>query len=279
MIPRSRWHGSSARDRRRGHRQPRFRFPNPQIRIAGPQLLDAPVTSTTILLRPNQISQPVGTAVATHFLNPNGIASYLRVILLSHDTPRSWVEPGNLDRFYHHFRSFSAVERLVISGLETTKFDPTSTPRYFANFAATVRSLELRTAVGDPASLVSFICAFPFVDDLAIEYPSATGSGGNHEGVVDLASMPTFRGKVRLLDMFHESNPLVEFLCALPLRFHTIWVSSRDTGRLPQLAKLVTKCGKTLRSLHIIRKARGAVFTHPLIPRRRLSTIQWVFWG
>ena len=60
--------------------------------------------------------------------DPKGIASYPRVIHLSHNTQQSWVEPENLDRFYDHFRSFSGVERLVIVGLEPTKFDRTSTP-------------------------------------------------------------------------------------------------------------------------------------------------------
>jgi len=197
--------------------------------------------------------------------DPNGIASYARVILLTHNTPKSWVEPANLDRFYEHFRSFSRVERLVISGLEMAKFDATSTPRYFGNFAATVRSLELRTAVGTPASLLSFICAFPLVDDLAIEHPNPTAGSGNQGETTHHPSAPSFKGKLRLLDMFHESNPLVELLCTLPLPFHAIRVSSRDTGRLPQLAKLVRKCGKTLRSLSIARTTHGTTSTHPSI--------------
>ena len=199
--------------------------------------------------------------------DPEGIASYTRVILLSHDAPKSWVDPTNLDIFYDHFRSFSQVERLVISGLETTKFDAASTPRYFGNFAATVRSLELRTAVGVPASLLSFICVFPLVEDLAIEFPNATAGGMNQGEVTPLASTPSFNGTFRLLDMFHESDPLVELLCALPLSFHTISVSSRYTGPLPQLTRLVSRCGKTLRSLHVARKTYGMTFTYPLTHR------------
>lgn len=195
--------------------------------------------------------------------DPKGVASYPRVIFLSHDTPRSWVEPPNLDKFYDHFRSFSEVERLVISGLVMNKFDVTSIPRYFGNFAATVRSLELRTGIGAPASFLSFICAFPLVDDLTIQIPN-TGDGTQGE-VMQGATVPSFGGKLKLLDMFHESTPLVELLCTLPLSFHTIWISSRNTGRLPQLARLVSKCSKTLRSLHIKRKAHGTTSAHPSI--------------
>lgn len=190
--------------------------------------------------------------------DPNGIASYPRIVLLALDTRKSWVEPINLDKFYDHFRSFSAVERLVISGLEMAKFDAVSIPRYFGNFMATVRSLELRTAVGSPAAFVSFICAFPLVDDLAIEFPRNVTAGGWNQGeVMQLATAPNFGGNLRLLDMFHESYPLVNLLCTLPLPFHTISVSSRDAGGLPQLAKLTSKCGKTLRSLHIRKKTHG----------------------
>ena len=202
--------------------------------------------------------------------DPNGIASYAHTILLSHGTSKSWVEPANLDRFYDHFRSFSRVERLVISGLETAKFDTTSTPRYFGNFAASVRSLELRTAVGTPASLLSFICAFPLVDDLEIEFPSGRGIQGK---ATHLATVPRFKGKLRLLDLFQESSPLVELLCALPLSFHTIRVSSRDTGRLQQLAKLVRKCGKTLRSLSIARMTQGMISAYPSMLCRRLRSM------
>ena len=202
--------------------------------------------------------------------DPNGIASYARVILLSHHTPKSWVEPANLDRFYDHFRSFSRVERLVISGLQTAKFDVTSTPRYFGNFAATVRSLELRTTVGAPASLLSFICAFPLVDDLGIQLPNVTVGSGNQGETTCPASAPSFKGNLRLLDMFYESILLVDLLCALPLSFHTIRVSSRNVGRLPQLAKLVSKCGKTLRSLIIARMTHGMASAHPSILCRRL---------
>jgi len=198
--------------------------------------------------------------------DPEGIASYTNVLLLSYDTPKPWVEPVNLDRFYDHFRSFSRVERLVISGLETAKFDSTLVPRYFGNFTATVRSLELRTPIGTSTSLLSFIFAFPLVDDLAIEFPSTAVGGGNQGEVTPPASVPSFKGKFRLLDMFHESAPLVELLCVHPLPFHTILVSCRDAGRLPHLEKLVNKCGKTLRSLHITRKTHGTAFTHPLIP-------------
>jgi hypothetical protein len=186
--------------------------------------------------------------------DPEGIASYPRFVHLFHDTPKSWVEPTNLDKFYSHFRSFSGAERLVIAGLATAKFDATSTPRYFGNFAATVRSLELRTAVGTIASLFSFIRAFPFVDDLTIQYSNATTGGGNLGEATPPAPVPSFKGKLVLLDMLDESYPLVELLCTLPLSFHTISVGSRTTGRVPQLAKLVNKCGKTLRSLHITRK-------------------------
>ena len=197
-----------------------------------------------------------------------GIASYPRSIFLSHDTPKSWVDPANLATFYDHFRSFSGVERLVISGLETAKFDATSTPHYFGNFAATVRSLSLRTAVGTPASLISFICAFPLVEDLAIAVHNATAGGGNQGEVTPLAPVPTFNGELRLLDMFHESDPFVELLCALPLAFHAISVSSRGMGRLPQLVKLVNKCGRTLRSLHITRRTHSMTFIHLAIFRQ-----------
>ena len=208
--------------------------------------------------------------------DPNGIASYPRVILLSNDPPRFWVEPTNLYSFSDHFCSFSGVEQLVISGLEPTKFDVTSTPRYFGNFAATVRSLELRTAIGAPASLLSFICAFPLVDDLAIEL---FNDREDREEVVHPLPGPSFKGKLRLLDMFYGSIAFVESLCALPLSFHTISVSSRGSGRLPQLAKLVTECGNTLRSLHIMMMTHGMSFTHlSMICQRLKSTIQWVCW-
>lgn len=196
--------------------------------------------------------------------DPEGVASYPRTLtLLSYHIPRAWLEPENLDKFYHHFRSFSRVEHLVISGFDATKFDATSTPHYFGNFTATVRSLELRSAAGTVASLFSFICAFPLLDDLVIEFPNITGGSGKNGGAMDLASVPSFRGKLKLLDRFHGSNPLVELLCALPLPFHTISISSRDPGRLPQLAKLVSKCGKTLRSLHIARKTYGMTSRYP----------------
>jgi hypothetical protein len=191
--------------------------------------------------------------------DPNGIASYTHAILLSSDTLNSWVRPEHLDRFYDHFRSFSRVERLAIAGLKTPKFNATSTLRYFGNFAATVRSLELRTPIGSRASLLSFICAFPLVDDLAIEFPNVTAGGGNQGEVAQFASVPSFKGNLRLLDMLDESNPLVESLCTLLLPFRTISVSSRSTGRLPQLANLVNKCGKTLRSLHVARKTHGTI--------------------
>ncbi|KAF9783982.1 hypothetical protein BJ322DRAFT_889284 [Thelephora terrestris] len=191
--------------------------------------------------------------------DPNGIASYPRSILLSlNGTPKSWLEPENLDRFHGHFCSFSGVERLVIAGLETAKFDAFSTPRYFGNFAATVRSLELRTPIGPPASLLSFISSFPLVDDLGIEYPSTVTAGGvSQEEFIQPVAAPSFTGKLRLLDILRESYLFVELLCTLPLSFDTISVSSRDWEGLPQLAKLTSKCGRTLRTLHITRKTRA----------------------
>ena len=159
--------------------------------------------------------------------------------------------------FFNHFRSFTSVERLVIFGLETSKFDATSTAHYFGHFTATVQSLQLGTVIGTPASLLPFICAFPLVDDLAIELPSLVGGGANLGEVTHPVSVPSFRGEITLLDMARESTPLVELLFTFPLHFHTIWVSSRDTGRLPQLAKLVSKCGETLRSLHFAKNTRG----------------------
>ena len=202
--------------------------------------------------------------------DPQGIASYPRSILLSFGTPRHWVEPATLDRFYDHFRSFSRVERLVISGFKAHKFDATSIPRYFGNFAATVRYLEVRTAIGTPASMLSFICAFPLLDDLAMEFPTTTTGGSEIRKVMYSASVPSFKGKLRLLDMFYESNPLVELLCTLPLPFHTISVSSRSTGRLPQLVSLVNRCGKTLRSLHITRTTHGMTSVHLSVVYKRL---------
>ena len=218
----------------------------------------------------NSLSQLEQWSLSTSS-DPNGLASYPRVIFLSHEPPRSWVEPAGLEKFYDHFRSFSGVERLMISGLETARFAATSTSRYFGNFAATVRSLELRTAIGAPASLLSFICAFPLVDDLAIELPSTRTGVWNHEEVMHLPSVPSFKGKLRLLFAFRESISLMELLSALPLSFHTISVSFRDIREVPGLAKLIGKCGKTLRSLHITRETYGTIFPHLLITCQQLK--------
>jgi len=88
---------------------------------------------------------------------------------------------------------------------------------------------------------------------------------------------PSFKEKLRLLDMFYGSVALVELLCALPLSFHTISVSSSGTGRLPQLVKLVIECGKTLRSLHIMIMTHSMSSTHlSMICEWLKSTIQWV---
>lgn len=189
--------------------------------------------------------------------DPEGIASYPRVLHLSNNAPSSWVEPANLTRFYDHFRSFSGVERLAISRLETAKFDVASTLHYFGNFTATLRSLELRIAIATPVSLFSFICMFPLLDDLAVQHPSYAAGDGEQGEVI---SAPRFKGELKLLDISHESTALVELLCTLPLPLQTISVSSRNAGHLPQLAKLVSKCGKTMRSLHIARKTHGVVF-------------------
>lgn len=202
--------------------------------------------------------------------DPDGIASYPRHILLSLGV---WVEPETLDQFHDHIRSFSRVERLVISGLKSFGFDATSTLRYFGNFAATVRRLELVYSAGTPASMVSFICAFPLLDDLTIEfYARATPDGPEDQGEVTYPT-PSFKGKFKLLDIPCEQNPVVESLCALPLSFHTISVSSHNTGRLSELVSLVNKCGETLRSLRITRKIHGTASTHlPMVSWLR-STI------
>ena len=111
------------------------------------------------------------------------------------------------------------------------KVRPTTTPLYFGHFVETGRPLELLTAVGTPASLLSFICAFLLIEDLAIAFPDTTASGGDQGKIALPASTSNFKGKLKLLDMFHESDPIVEQLCALPLPFHTISISSRATGR------------------------------------------------
>ena len=147
---------------------------------------------------------------------PDGIASYTRTILFPYDTRRPWVEPATLDRFFDHFRSFG---RLVISGLETDKFDAASAAHYFGHFAATVRSLELERVVGTPASLFSFICVFPLADGLAIKLPSLAGGSKNFKEVAHPVSVPNFRGKIRLLDMVSGSTPLWNRFALFPYDF------------------------------------------------------------
>ena len=162
----------------------------------------------------------------------------------------------------------------MISRFEPTKFNVASTPRYFGNFAATVRSLELQTAVGARASLLSFICAFPLVDNLAVEL---FNDREDHREVMHPLPGPSFKEKLRLPDMSYGSVALVELLCALPLSFHTISVPSSGTGRLPQFVKFVIECGKTRRSLHIMIITHSMSSTHlSMICQWLKSAIQWV---
>ena len=107
--------------------------------------------------------------------------------------------------------------------------------------------------------VLSFLCAFSLVENLAIAFPKVTACGGTHREVMHLVSTPSFEGKFRLPDIFCKSSPFVELLCELPLRFHTVWVSSHDIGRL------VSSCDKTLRSLRITRRTHGVTFIHPPI--------------
>ena len=181
LIPHRRYGEPSTGNHRRDHRRPPVRFRNSQVCIAGKKILDRPIPSSTFLLH-SVLPHPVGAVVAVDFPRSRWDRVAYSHQLFSYETQRPWIEPATLDRFFDHIRSFTRVERLVISGLETEKFDAASTAHYFGHFAATVQSLELGTVVGTLASLFPFICAFPLVDDLAIELSNLVGGSPDFGG-------------------------------------------------------------------------------------------------
>jgi len=158
---------------------------------------------------------------------------------------------------------FRHIVELRVKPLSRSRSVPTSLAQ-LRGLSPTLRSLYIYTSYIPHLDLLGFICSFPLVEDLNLQYVTATGGIDNRS--IDLAS-PKFTGNLYILSV---DSSAARGLLALPcgLRFTKIIINSvRAAGYAGLVNDLVSKCSGTLEFLKVSPPYQRTFPSTPMVNR------------
>lgn len=179
---------------------------------------------------------------------PNGASCLVRTLTLRQSSIFPWLETKPLDAFSDHFSSFQNVERLFITWLDLSRFEPGSLARHFAHYGPSLRSLHLTYLRADYSTLITFLQLFPNLEELLIHIPRLFD-----DRPPPLTSRPATntRGTLNLSSFGLDSSPFVPHLTGFDLRFSSISLYQCDFSSGSSLSDLLEASASSLRHLEL----------------------------
>ena len=181
-----------------------------------------------------------------------GLLGYAREVYID---MAQWFDPETLETYLPHFRSFTRVHTLRITGFDIPRFLP-AFERYFEQFVPTLRSLHLPYVTGGIYEVLEFICKFPHLDDLSITLSSSH--------CIDIPSRfsmehsPPLRGTLLLRGW---SSIPAQFLLKIPRGLHFRSINAGGVEKV-ELDEILAACSLNLETLSLCPLSRKSTQYH-----------------
>lgn len=165
-----------------------------------------------------------------------------------------WLRPRILDSHLQLLSAFSNIQKLVITNIVVSVFEPGTLQTYFGLVFPLVLDLRLLHPVGCPLSLLHFISAFPKAISLDVQNPRWIGPvGGDHLGPVRWADNNTCISGVLYLRGFGvKSDEFISLLAEQPIKFRQIKLLECAFSGGPAIQKLLDATSTTLQTLQVV---------------------------
>ena len=183
---------------------------------------------------------------------------YVRSLCLTQDN-FTWIGPETPEVIQNGLAAFQNVESLSLSSLNLTPFDEHSLIRFFGHFSERLTSLSVEGFTVDPDPLLFFICMFPKMDNLTLDY---LRMGGDIKPFRRPTVTPRFRGKLSLLNIKSSGTALVASLSDLPMAFKDVCVENCRFEKPKPLKDLFSVCGEAMKKIKVCRIFFGEIDLH-----------------
>ena len=177
-------------------------------------------------------------------------SNHVRFLDLSQDEEFKWITPDSLAGVYNDFTSFHNVQSLALSGLDLTLFDEHSLTRFFGHLSERLTSLSVKGMTVHPDALLFFVCMFPRLDDLKLEYLTM---GKATIPFRQPAVTPRFRGKLALSNIKSNGTSMIASFVdpPLPMAFEDVCVVDCKFETPKPLKDLFVACQETMKKIKV----------------------------
>ena len=177
-------------------------------------------------------------------------SGHVRDLDLAQPDALKWIVPDTLAGISSQFTSFHNVQSLTLTGFDLTLFDEHSLARSFGHLPDRLTSLSIKGLTAHPDALLFFICIFPKLDNLKLDYLTM---GKATIPFRDYTVTPRFRGKLALSNIKADGTlmlaPFVD--PPIPMAFEDVCVVDCKFETPKPLKDLFAACKTTMKKIHV----------------------------
>lgn len=177
-------------------------------------------------------------------------SNHVRSLDLTQDEESRWITPDSLAGIYNDFTAFHNVGSLALTDLDLTLFDEHSLTRFFGHFSENLTSLSVKGMTVHPDALLFFVCMFPKLDDLKLDYLTVgKATIPFRQPVVT----PRFRGQFMLSNIKANGTSIIASFVdpPLPMAFKDVSVVDCRFETPKPLKDLFVACQETMRKIKV----------------------------
>lgn len=186
---------------------------------------------------------------------------YVRSLGLAQDQFK-WITPRTLANIPNDLTPFCNVQCLSLSGLDLTHFDEYSLTRFFGHFSKRLTSLSVEGLTVHPDALLFFLCMFPNLDNLKLDYLT---TGKATIPFRKPTVTPRLRGKLALSNIKSNGTSLIAPFKHLPMAFEDVSVEDCRFETPQPLKDLYFACQGTMKRVRVCKIFFDDISQIPLV--------------
>ena len=177
-------------------------------------------------------------------------SNHVRALDLAQNDEFKWIIPDSLAGVFNDFTSFHNVRSLTLTGLDLTNFDEHSLTRSFGHFSERLTSLTVKGMTVHPDALLFFVCMFPKLDNLKLDYLTM-GKPTIPYRKPDVT--PRFCGKLSLSNIKSNGTSMIASFVdpPIPMSFEDVCVVDCRFESPKALKDLFVACQTTMKRIKV----------------------------
>ena len=177
-------------------------------------------------------------------------SNHVRGLDLAQNDDFKWIIPDSPDGVFNDFTSFHNVQSLTFTSLDLTLFDEHALTHSFGHFSERLTSLSVKGMTVHPDALLYFVCMFPKLDNLKLEYLTMGKATIPYRTPT---VTPRFRGKLALSGIKSNGTPLIAPFVdpPLPMAFEDVCVVDCRFETPQPLKELFVNCQATMKKIKV----------------------------